>query len=644
MDGAGGDLLVGGAVEAELADAEAVVIRGACRKGWAEGAAGERAGGVKIAEAGGGVEDGAGLVVGEVVEGRGARGIEEAGAWVAGEVRGEAGDGCAGARAEGGGAGRVGRIQVGESGAEAGRVELGDGKDADAALGASGSAFEVGAGAAGGVSDGGIDDLDELRVAGGEHENRVAERHGDEEFVMWQRYSAGETEFVRRRDFLKRGVGAAAGALMLGGRSPAAETAADYTIRIAPMQLEIAPGKTVKTTAFNGKVPGDLIRVREGQTVTLDVVNETDVEDIVHWHGLHIPSVQDGATEEGSPASAPHGGRQRYAWRAEPAGFRWYHSHIYAGHHLERATYSGEFGFLMIDAKSDPARYDQEVFLALHDWEGHAEGSSEGYQEVVYSHATINERMLGFGEPLRVKEGQRVLLHVLNASATLLHDLALPGHRFLVTALDGNPVPTPREVGTIRLGPAERVDAVVTMKQPGVWVLGETNAGTRKQGMGMVVEYANRTGEPVWQEPGKFDFQYENFGAASGEESAAEEVRIPLVIKPKFEGYGDFDHWTINGESWPKGKTVMLKEGTRYRLIFDNQSTDIHPLHLHRHSFELKALNGRATAGVVKDVVLLEAGAKTEVAFTANHPGRTLCHCHQQDHMDSGFMMLFDYA
>ena len=232
-----------------------------------------------------------------------------------------------------------------------------------------------------------------------------------------------------------------------------------------------------------------------------------------------------------------------------------------------------------------------------------------------------------------------------------MHDLALPGHRFLVTALDGNPVPTPVQVETIRLGPAERVDAVVEMRSPGVWVLGETNPKIRKQGMGMVVEYANRSGEPQWQDPAAFDFQYEKFGAAAGKNVTAanagndpEEVTVPLVFKPKFEGYGDFDHWTINGLSFPKTKEIQLREGTRYRLIFDNQSVDIHPVHLHRHTFELKTLNGRPTAGVLKDVVLLETGTKTEVVFTANNPGKTLFHCHQQDHMDSGFMMLFDYA
>lgn len=432
-------------------------------------------------------------------------------------------------------------------------------------------------------------------------------------------------------------------------RAAQIQSPADYTIRIAPYRLELAPGKFVSTTAFNGQVPGALIRVREGQRVTIDVVNETAIPDIVHWHGLHIPSEQDGASEEGSPVSAPHGGRQRYTFEARPAGFRWYHTHTFAGHHLGRATFSGEFGFLMIDPASNPARYDQEIFLALHDWDGYIDSTGDGYQEVQYRRATINDRMLGFGDPIRVREGQRVLLHILNSSATLLHTLSLPGHRFLVTALDGNPVPSPRLVETLRLGPAERVDAVVEMSRPGVWILGETDPDIRKSGMGVVVEYANRKGKPQWADPAQLDFEYELFGAPSPPPSASgagagSEVVVPLAFRPKFEGYGDFDHWTINGKSWPDTTTVSLTHGQRYRLVFDNQSDDVHPVHLHRHTFELKSLSGRQTSGVGKDVVLLATRARTEVAFTANNPGATLFHCHQQDHMDSGFMMLFRYA
>ncbi len=183
------------------------------------------------------------------------------------------------------------------------------------------------------------------------------------------------------------------------------------------------------------------------------------------------------------------------------------------------------------------------------------------------------------------------------------------------------------------------------MNQPGIWVLGETDDAVRKSGMGIVVEYAGHTGKPEWKDPARFDFQYEIFSAPSpGTITDRSEVIVPLVFKPRFEGYGDFDHWTINGLSWPKTETVHLKEGTRYRLVFDNQSTDIHPVHLHRHSFELRSLSGKPVAGILKDVVLLAAGKKAEVTFTADNPGKTLFHCHQQDHMDSGFMMLFDYA
>ena len=88
----------------------------------------------------------------------------------------------------------------------------------------------------------------------------------------------------------------------------------------------------------------------------------------------------------------------------------------------------------------------------------------------------------------------------------------------------------------------------------------------------------------------------------------------------------------------------QLKQGKRYRLRMRNASDDIHPVHLHRHNFELVSTRGAVMSGVHKDVVIVEAGTKVEVDLVANNPGNTLFHCHQQDHMDSGFMALFRYA
>jgi FtsP/CotA-like multicopper oxidase with cupredoxin domain len=86
-----------------------------------------------------------------------------------------------------------------------------------------------------------------------------------------------------------------------------------------------------------------------------------------------------------------------------------------------------------------------------------------------------------------------------------------------------------------------------------------------------------------------------------------------------------------------------VQEGRRFRLKFRNASDDIHPLH-HRHSFELRRISGVPTAGVIKDVVMLGGFQEIEFDFVADNPGRTLFHCHQQLHMDFGFMALFDYA
>ena len=225
---------------------------------------------------------------------------------------------------------------------------------------------------------------------------------------------------------------------------------ADYRLRIEPCTLEIGPGVSIKTLSYNGQVPGPLLRLKEGAPVTIDVTNATDAADIVHWHGLAIDSLNDGAMEEGSPM-IPAGHTQRYSFTPRPSGTRWYHTHATANDNLAIGTYTGQFGFLLIEGRDQPAAYDQEINLAVHHWgpsfvpmvETMREKSSNmpltTGSDVGYQYATFNSHMLGAGEPIRVKEGQRVLMRLLNASGTENVVLALPGHSFKIIAMDGNP-------------------------------------------------------------------------------------------------------------------------------------------------------------------------------------------------------------
>ncbi len=466
-----------------------------------------------------------------------------------------------------------------------------------------------------------------------------------------------------------------AGGVRFGGRASDQDSSApaDHTLRIGTGLVELAPDRIVSTTLYNGEFPGPLVRFKQGRRAVVDIYNDTDTPELVHWHGQTIPSDVDGAAEEGSPFVPAHGMR-RIVFVPGPAGFRFAHTHVAAGGDLNRGTYTGQAAPVYIEPANNPGAYDREVFLVMKEFQpSFSRGGDmamdvlpgapvaalaeiarkaderfkgpKGY-EVGYELFSINGKMLGHGDPIRVKRGERVLFHVLNASATEIRSLALPGHLFHVVALDGNAVPVPADVPVLWLGTAERVSAIVAMNHPGVWVMGDLADDDRGHGMGVVVEYAGSTGKPLWTKPRPFRWDYTQFGRRGGRPATPDETIEITVAKQNGAVHG-FNRWTLNGEAFSMETmrpVYTVRQGRRYRLRFRNASDDIHPLHLHRHSFELARVAGKPTAGVMKDVVMLGGFQELEFDFVADNPGLTLFHCHQQLHMDFGFMALFKYA
>ncbi|MBV8674952.1 MAG: multicopper oxidase domain-containing protein, partial [Acidobacteriaceae bacterium] len=453
-----------------------------------------------------------------------------------------------------------------------------------------------------------------------------------------------------RRDFVRLAAGAAGAALLgsptkpawaLGVSSGAAtvpDEPADYTLTIAVKPIELAPDRIISVTTYNGQFPGPLLRFKEGQPVTVEVRNETDTPEQLHWHGQKIPSDVDGAAEEGTPFIPPHGSR-RITFTPSPAGYRFYHTHVRAGADMYAGQYGGLVGPVYIEPKNNPGNYDREVFLTLKEFEPElsrggdmpqdflsgaevpslkekgesamkaslAKGNPHGY-EVGYRSFAINGKMLHHGEPVRVKQGERVLFHVLNGSATEIRSLALPGHTFLIVATDGNPLPKPVRVPGLWIGTAERISAIVEMNHPGVWVMGDLADDDRRNGMGIVVEYAGYKGKGVWLTARPFKWNYARLGAATGP-TAQPDQTFDMLFEKKNAAIDGFNQWTINGTAYPDTQMMAspafhLHQGKRYRLRMRNASDDIHPIHLHRHTFELTRIAGQPTSGVMKDVVM----------------------------------------
>jgi hypothetical protein len=194
---------------------------------------------------------------------------------------------------------------------------------------------------------------------------------------------------VPRRRFLKE-TGALAGVQLAGASLPFPfsafglgsqdQTSADYKLHIKTAPIEIAPKRIVSAITYNGQFPGPLLRFKEGRQVTIDIYNDTDTPEQLHWHGQKVSVDVDGAAEEGTPFN-PAQGKRRIAFTPGPAGFRFYHTHNRAGANLAAGQYGGEVGPLLHRAcrrtgqvRSGSLPRPERVRAYLQSWRRHASG------------------------------------------------------------------------------------------------------------------------------------------------------------------------------------------------------------------------------------------------------------------------------
>ncbi len=441
--------------------------------------------------------------------------------------------------------------------------------------------------------------------------------------------------------------------------------AAEVALYIESGRLEIAPGHYIDTTFYGGDFDAGVLRLPAHVPVSMAIHNRTHGEEFVHWHGMSVPKEMDGTCEEGSLAVVPDQA-MRYVLPAQEQGFCYVHSHAMTEHSLEGGPYSGQYLPVVIgESHRVGGAVDQEVFLSSHEWfpqyvnrdgmdraaeemhhlraddesEEQEEGAGEGGWEIEYKAATLNGKVLGAGEPVRVKTGQRVLFHVLNASATEPLSLHLPGHRFRVMTLDGYAVPRTASVEVLCLGVGERASVVVVMDTPGIWILGAVDDEVRSKGLGVVVEYASATGKPLWSAP---DTQSETTDYRMFAEPAAAELHdtnLSFRLERRAVNHHGFEQWAM--VSAPN-KHDTLRKDQRVRIHLQNATDEAHPMHLHRYGFELVSYCGHAIRGLKKDTVVVPPYGSVALDLTPTRPGVALFHCHNQMHMDCGLKTLLN--
>jgi FtsP/CotA-like multicopper oxidase with cupredoxin domain len=243
------------------------------------------------------------------------------------------------------------------------------------------------------------------------------------------------------------------------------------TLHIGPVAKRIGDA-TVRMLAYNGSIPGPTLRVPQGAEVLVDIENEGDMENTVHWHGLRLENRFDGTHETQDPI--PVGGRYTARVTFPDPGVYWYHPHIREDYNQELGLYGN-----VLVTPSEPdywAPVNHEVALTLDDVlieDGQIAPFSP--DETTYAAmGRFGNVLLVAGEPelaLTAQAGEVVRLYMTNTANTRVFRVALPGARMKLVGGDSGRVEREQFIADVVLAPSERAVVDVLFETPGELVL-----------------------------------------------------------------------------------------------------------------------------------------------------------------------------
>ena len=436
----------------------------------------------------------------------------------------------------------------------------------------------------------------------------------------------------------------------------------------APATIDLG-GTMVDTWAFDGAVPGGLLRATVGDSLDVTLRNRLPEPTTVHWHGLALRNDMDGVPGITQEPVAP-GAEYRYQFQLRHPGTYWFHPHV--GTQLDRGLYAP----LLIDDPSDPVETDVDAVLMLDDWldgtgrtpddelarlrrEGMAMGGMGGMTmggsgmtmdvdparplgadtgDVVYPHYLINGRVPADPFVVTAKPGQRVRLRLVNAGGDTAFRVAVGGHRMQVVATDGFPV-MPVEVDTVLLGMGERYDVVITAGD-GVFPIVSVPEGKDGRAVALLRTTPGAAPAADVAVPGLGGRLLAYRDLVPTTTVALPSVRADRTLAVDLGMAGTYD-WTINGRVFAQRTPLPVREGERVRLVFRNGTPMFHPMHLHGHTFALVGAGDRL--GARKDTVIVAPGQTVAVELAADNPGQWMMHCHNAYHAEAGMMTVLGY-
>ena len=413
-----------------------------------------------------------------------------------------------------------------------------------------------------------------------------------------------------------------------------------FTLTAQTAMINLGTGHTAAAWTFNGTAAGPELRVQQGDQVIVTLINKDIAAGVtIHWHGVAVPNAMDGVA--GVTQDAVKSGETfTYRFIAKDAGTYWYHSHQSSSVQVLRGLY----GLLVVEPKAPTVHYDRDYTVDLREW-GSDEGCFRNCEKVI----TINGSTQG--ARLAATPGELVRLRLVNSGQDR-HFPALVGASATVIALDGHDLnePTPLDVTRFPIASAQRYDLSFRMPASGAVQLIDNDPGAPSGSRNLVAQIGEGAATPTSYPASAplFDFTYYGTPRADAVMANAAfdaDYRMELGNQLGFYDGQITMRFTINGQVNPYVPPIVVKPGQLVRIHINNPTDDLHPMHLHGHSFTVLTKNGQPLAGspIVLDTIAVGPSESYDIAFRADNPGLWMDHCHVLRHAAKGMSVMVVY-
>jgi FtsP/CotA-like multicopper oxidase with cupredoxin domain len=404
------------------------------------------------------------------------------------------------------------------------------------------------------------------------------------------------------------------------------EGEADVRVELTAREgrFELPSGREVDGYTLNGSSPGPTIRAVEGDLVEVRLTNANVPDGItLHWHGVDVPNAMDGVAGVTQDAVA-EGETFTYRFVAEQTGTYWYHSHQ-VSHEQVRG---GLFGGLVVEPKESAA--------------GQSRAATVDVEALVHLYSgarTVNGRE----DDLRVdaRPGTVARVRVVNTDNGPM-TVWVTGADYKVVAVDGTDLNQPGTVSGkgLVVTAGGRADLEVVVPADG--------ARVELGGNAVVLGPPGADVRPTSSPKSLVDMLSYGEPAPTGIDADGADRRFDYTIgrRPGFLDGRPGLWWTVNGHLWPDVPMYTVTQGDVVTMRIENNSGDVHPMHLHGHHALVLSRDGKPSTGTpwwVDSLNVLD-GETYEIAFVADNPGVWMDHCHNLPHAAEGLVAHLMYA